>query len=98
MPDARAQFACVLLDGKIYVMGGKHLGARTAVNTNDVQVFDLARGWAYSRRLSDDAPPGPAFAHGPFSLRARRLLARANALVHQTKWFGWPKQSGERPA
>src|SRR6185369_4067968 len=46
MPDAREQFACALLDGKIYVLGGTRQaqGSRPFVHTNDVQVFDLKRG------------------------------------------------------
>jgi hypothetical protein len=43
MPDARVQFACAVLGGKIYVLGGNRVGPRVPVRTNDVRVFDLKR-------------------------------------------------------
>jgi hypothetical protein len=52
MPDARVQFACVILGGKIYVLGGKRPGPRMPVHTNDVRVFDLKSGkWSKSEAM-----------------------------------------------
>jgi hypothetical protein len=55
MPDARQQFACVVLDEKIYVLGGVRPSTRGFVNTNDTQVFDLKRG-KWSRGVALPAP------------------------------------------
>jgi len=55
MPDARWLFACVALDDKIYVMGGRRPKPDGLVTTNDVQIFDVKRG-KWSRGT---AMPGP---------------------------------------
>lgn len=44
LPEARMQFGCVVLDGKIYVIGGSRTRAGANTNTNTVFVLDLATG------------------------------------------------------
>lgn len=52
-PDPRANFGCVELAGKIYVIGGRHRAGADTANTNTVEVLDVVTGqWS-------DGPPMP---------------------------------------
>ena len=53
MPDARALFACVVRDGKIYIVGGQrpYRFSETTARTNTVKIFDPA-----TNKWSDGVP------------------------------------------
>lgn len=44
MPEARANFGCAVVAGKLYVIGGARAHHNAITNTNTVQVLDLATG------------------------------------------------------
>jgi N-acetylneuraminic acid mutarotase len=44
MPDARNEFGCVQLDGKIYVIGGERMWGNNLSRTNSMEIFDIVAG------------------------------------------------------
>lgn len=72
MPEARAEFGCVAVDGRLFVIGGKHRYKNRRISfTNRVDVYDLAMGtWTLGIPMPVAAGVDATVVDGPFVIVA----------------------------
>jgi len=86
LPEARANFACAVVGGKLYVIGGARVAHNAITNTNTTDVLDLATGkWSTGLPMPTPRMAGAAVVDGfivvPGGYSGRRAVNNVEVFI-----------------